>query len=41
MGSSGFCKLQTDQIKLREWEIGNEMKVNLGKVKQEILQNLG
>jgi hypothetical protein len=41
MGSSDVFKLQTDLNKLGEWELKNEMKVNRGNVKQEVLQNLG
>ena len=30
-GSSDIDKLQTDLNRLREWTLGNEMKINLGK----------
>ena len=33
-GSSDIDKLQTDLNRLGEWAVENEMKINLGKVKQ-------
>jgi len=41
MDSRGIDKLLTDLNRLREWAVGNEMKINPGKSKSVSFQKLG